>query len=151
GSLGTCLGTLGAVLGTRATTIIDPGGVEGAAQDVIAHARQVLDSATTDQDDRVLLKVVTLARDVGDHLDAVDETNLGDLAERRVRLLGRRGVDAGADTALLRVPLEVRRLALVAGLGPTVAEQLVDRRHRIRFASSKYAQTGRARFRDRPQ
>ena len=44
------------------------GGVERAADDVVANARQVLHAAAADEDDRVLLEVVTLARDVASSL-----------------------------------------------------------------------------------
>src|SRR6185437_10708083 len=45
-----------------------PGRIERAAHDVVAHAGQVLHAAATDEDDRVLLEVVPLARDVAGHL-----------------------------------------------------------------------------------
>jgi hypothetical protein len=46
-------------------------GVEDAADDVIADAGQVADPAASDQNNGVFLKVVTFARDVGGHFDAV--------------------------------------------------------------------------------
>src|SRR6185295_7238051 len=46
-------------------------GVERPADDVIADARQILHAAAADEDDRVLLEVVTLARDVARHFHAV--------------------------------------------------------------------------------
>src|ERR1700728_329976 len=101
-----------AVLGTALLAVLDALGIEHAAQDVVAHARQILDAAAADHHHRVLLQVMALARDVADHLEAVGETNLGDLAERRVRLLRRRRVDARADAALLRALLQGRNLLL---------------------------------------
>src|SRR5215470_17758714 len=86
--------------------------VEHAAQDVVAHARQVLDAAAADHHHRVLLQIVALARDVADHLEAVGEPDLGDLAQGRIRLLGRGGIDAGADATLLRALLQRRHLLL---------------------------------------
>src|ERR1043165_3695572 len=44
------LGPLGAVLGTALLAVLDALGVEHAAQDVVAHARQVLDAAAADHD-----------------------------------------------------------------------------------------------------
>ena len=44
---------------------------------------------------------VALARDVADHLETVGQAHLGDLAQRRVRLLGRGGVHARADAAFV--------------------------------------------------
>src|SRR5262245_52509961 len=60
--------------------------VERAAHDVVAHARQVLHTTAANQDDAVLLKVVSLARNVSDDFDAVRQTHAADLAQRRVRL-----------------------------------------------------------------
>ncbi len=81
-----------------------------------------------DEDDGVLLEVVALARDVCGDLDAVDETDTGDLAQGRVRLLGGGREDAGAHATLLRVVLEsgVLRLGLVGNAA--LADELVDSR-----------------------
>src|SRR5690606_22838569 len=97
--------------------------------DVVAHARQVLDAAAADHHHRVLLQVVPLARDIADHLEAVGQAHLRHLAQRGVRLLRRRRIDAGADAALLRRVLQ-RRDAVAAGeRRPRLADQLVDGWH----------------------
>src|SRR5262249_45114899 len=119
-----------AVFRAALLAVLDALRVEHPAQDVVAHARQVLDAAAADHDDRVLLQVMTLTRDVPDHLEAVGETHLGDLAERGVRLLRRRRVDARAHVALLRALLQRGHL-LACPLGhPRLADELIDRRHR---------------------
>src|SRR2546430_15991252 len=100
------LGSFCSVFGPALLAVLDPLRVEHAAQDVVAHARQVLDAAAADHHHRVLLQVVSLARYVADHLEAVGETHLGDLAQRRVRLLRGRRVDARAHAALLRARLQ---------------------------------------------
>src|SRR5918993_1430971 len=87
---------LGAVAATGLLAVAHPGGVEGAA----------------DEDDRVLLQVVTLAGDVGGDLDAAGQADAGDLAERRVGLLWRVGEHAGADAPSLGRTLERRGLHL---------------------------------------
>src|SRR5262249_26236611 len=110
--------------------ILDALGVEDAAQNVVAHARQVLDAAAADHHHRVLLQVMALARDVADHLEAVGEAHLGDLAQRRVRLLRRRRVDARANPALLRRLLQGRNLLARLLRDPRLADQLIHRRHR---------------------
>src|SRR5690606_36240314 len=97
-----------AVLRTALLAVLDALGVEHAAQHVIAHAGKVAHTAAADQHHRVLLQVVALAGDVGDDLAAVGQADLGHLAQRRVRLLRGRRVDAGADAALLRVLLHRR-------------------------------------------
>src|SRR5687767_824473 len=55
---------LDAVLGAGLLAVADAGGVQRAAHDLVAHARQVLDATAADEHDRVLLQVVALARDV---------------------------------------------------------------------------------------
>src|SRR5215469_5266190 len=75
------LRTLGAVLRTALLTVLDALRIEDAAENVIAHARQVLDAAAADHHHRVLLKIVTLTRDVADDLEAVGQAYLRDLAE----------------------------------------------------------------------
>src|SRR4051812_28422745 len=50
-------------------------GVERAAHHVVADAREILHAAAADEDDRVLLQVVPLARDVARDLHAVGEAH----------------------------------------------------------------------------
>src|SRR5687768_13189 len=83
----------------------------------------------------MLLEVVALAGNVADHLALVGETDLGDLAKRRVRLLRGGRVDSRADAALLRVLLHRGNLGFCLLRLPTLADQLVDRRHEA-FTSS---------------
>src|SRR5690606_28650222 len=118
-----------AVLGTCLLAILDALEVERAAHDVVAHARQVLDPAAANQHHRVLLQVVAFPADVADDLEAVGQADLGHLAQRRVRLLRGRGVDASADPATLRAVLQRRALALDEGRFTTLSHELVDGRH----------------------
>src|SRR3954452_3770756 len=125
--------------------VADAGGVERPAHHLVAHARQVLDAAAADEHDGVLLQVVPLAGDVDRDLHAVGEPDAGDLAQRGVRLLRRRGVDARADAAPLRGgDLLLAALArLQAGRGElllrgmaALANELGGRRHTARHGSS---------------
>src|SRR5512133_721265 len=121
---------LRAVLRAALLAALDAHGVEGPADDVVADAREVLHAAAADQDDRVLLEVMADARDVARHLEAVRQPDARHLAERGVRLLGRRRVDARAHAALLRRLLERGRLLLGEEPLSPPAHQLADRRHR---------------------
>ena len=94
--------SLGTVFGAGLTAVRHTGGIKCAADDVITGTRKVLDTAASDHDDAVLLKVVALTRDIACDFDPVAETDTGDLAESRVRLLGSRGLDSGAHASLLR-------------------------------------------------
>src|SRR4051812_29398335 len=125
---------LGAVAAAGLLAILDTGRVQGAADDLVANARQVLHTATTDHDDGVLLEVVALTRDVGGDLDATRQPHAGDLAEGGVRLLRRVGVHASADAAALWRALESRGLALGGLVLAALADQLLDGGHeRILF------------------
>src|SRR5919202_5916636 len=129
---------LDAVLRPRLLAVGHAGGVEGSADDLVAHAREVLDAAAAHEHDRVLLEVVALARDVGGDLHAVRQAHAGDLAKRGVRLLRRGRVDARADPAALRrgelllaplAGLETRRRDLLLRLLASLADELIDARH----------------------
>src|SRR6516164_3299949 len=103
--------------------------IEHTAQDVVAHAGQILHTAAADHHHRVLLQIVALAGNVADHFEAVRQPHLGDFAQRRVRLLWRCGVDAGADAALLRALLQSRHLLLRVLRHARLANELVNGGH----------------------
>src|SRR3954463_9538501 len=136
---------LHAVLRAGLLAVADARGVERPADDLVAHARKVLDAAATDEHDGVLLKVVPLAGDVGRDLDAARDADAGHLAQRRVRLLGRGRVHARAHAAPLRGgDLLLAPLArLQAGCGelrglrrPALADELAGGRHAAEHGSS---------------
>src|SRR5215210_31270 len=141
---GTALLPLDAVLRAGLLAVADAGGVERPAHDLVAHARQVLDAAPADEHDGVLLQVVAFTRYVGGDLGRAGDPHAGDLAQRRVRLLRRRGVDARADAAalgrgdLLLAPLaglQARRGELLRlGVAP-LADELAGGRHAAEDAS----------------
>src|SRR5438093_131522 len=86
--------------------VANAGGVQGAADDLVPNAREVLRAAASHEHDRVLLQVVADAGDVCGDLDARGQTDARDLPERRVGLLRGGRVDARADAAALRRALE---------------------------------------------
>src|SRR4051794_6496023 len=136
---------LHAVLGAGLLAVRHPGGVERAADDLVADARQVLDAAAAHEHDGVLLQVVALARDVDRDLHRVGQPAAGNLAERGVRLLRRRRVHAGAHAAALRsghallatlAGLQARGRELLLGCLAALADQLGGRRHTARQNSN---------------
>src|ERR1700729_177829 len=122
---------LRAVTAASLLAVADPLGVQRTADDLVADAREVTDTAAADQHDRVLLQVVPHARNVGGDLDLARQPDASDLAQRRVRLLGRSRVDARANTTALRALLERRRLVLRHLVLPALGAQLLDRGHPI--------------------
>src|SRR4029450_13814384 len=118
---------LGAVARAGLPAVADALGVEGAADDLVADAGQVLHPAAADEHDRVLLQVVADARDVGGDLDAAGQADPAHLAQGRVGLLGRGRVDARADPPPLGRTLERRGLGLFDLALAALADQLGDR------------------------
>src|SRR5205823_7794767 len=126
---------LRAVPAARLLAVLDTLGVQRTTDDLVADAGQVLHTTTTHEHHRVLLQVVALARDVGGDLDAAGQLHTRDLAQRRVRLLGRGGVHAGAHATPLRAPLERRSLLLGSLVLAALADQLLDRGQWTSFRS----------------
>src|SRR3954454_10351533 len=126
---------LRAVTAAGLLAVADTLGVERTADDLVADAGQVLHTTAAHEHDRVLLQVVADARDVGGDLDPAGEPDAGNLAERRVGLLGRGRVDARADTTALRAALQCRGLRLADLVLPALADQLLDRGQRVSCSS----------------
>src|SRR5471032_628460 len=123
---------LRAVFRTTLHAALHADGVERAADDVIADAREILDAAAANEHQRVLLEVVADAGDVGRHLDSVRQPHARHLAEGGVRLLRGLGEDAHADAALLRAVLQRGALRLADDLLAPGADELADSRHKYK-------------------
>src|SRR3954468_12507624 len=122
---------LRAVLAARLLAVPDALGVQRAADDLVPDSGEVLHPAAPHEHDRVLLQVVPDPGDVRGDLDAAGQPDAGDLAKRGVGLLGRGRVDTRADAAALGASLERRRLVLGHLVLPALADQLLDRGHRV--------------------
>ena len=96
----------------------------------------------TDEHDRVLLKVVPLAGDVGVDLHAVGEPDAGDLAQRRVRLLRRGRLHARADAAPLRSGDLL--LATLPDFRPRCVELLLRARYALCGSAGWWSACGRS-------
>src|SRR6266550_559064 len=115
--------------------------VQCAADNVVAHAGQVFDAPAPDQDDRVLLEAVAFAWNIGGYFHSVCQPDAGDFPQCRVRLfrghrpyLHTHAALLGRALAPLRPvmesvvpPTERRRLRLLYWLGPSAADELVNR------------------------
>src|ERR1700749_5040104 len=69
---------LGAVLRSATLATVNAQSVEGAADDVIANARQVAHASATDEHDAVFLQIVLFAGNVGCHFLAIAQPDAGD-------------------------------------------------------------------------
>src|SRR5438132_8024209 len=77
----------------------------------------------------MLLQVMTNARNISIHFVAIGKPDTSNLAECRIRFLGRGGLDLSTDPAFLRRALQSRSADFVALLYPRITDQLVYRRH----------------------
>src|ERR1700756_3727273 len=66
---------LGAVLRTALAAVFDTLSVQRAADDMIAHPREVFHSAATDQHDRMFLKIMALPGNVARDLEPVRQAH----------------------------------------------------------------------------
>ena len=114
------LRTFRAVFRTTLFPVFDALGVQNATQYVVTDTGKVFYTAATDQDNRVLLKVVAFARDVADDFETVGQANLRNTTHGRVRFLRRCCINACANAALLRAFLQVRRFQAGAACGSAV-------------------------------
>ena len=125
---------LGPVLRTALPSILDAGGVQRPPNNVVLHTREVLHTPTPNEHNRVLLKIVTLSRDVGRHLIPIGQANARDLPKRRVRLLRRGRIHTRADTAPLWTSLERGGITLLLFALSPLPNELLYCRHVV-FAS----------------
>lgn len=93
------LRALRTVLRTTAAALINATRVELAAHDGVLNAN-ILHTATTEQDDRVFLEIVSHARNISRDLHTVREAHTRNLANGRVRLARSFRGHLRADTAL---------------------------------------------------
>src|SRR5262249_302986 len=73
---------LGPVLRTSLLALRYTGGIERATDNVVADTGEILDTASANQHDRVLLQIVPDTGDVRGHFDPVGQANARDLTQR---------------------------------------------------------------------
>ena len=123
------LGLLRSVAGTSLHPLGYTSSIQSTTNDVVTNARQVTNTAATNQNHAVLLKIVAFTGNVTSTFNLVRQTDTGDFPKSRVRLLGRGRFHAQAHTTLLRATLQNRRSGLLGSLFPSLADQLIDRWH----------------------
>ncbi len=122
---------LGAVFGTALVALLNAGSIQRTANNGVTYTGQVFYTTTAHKHNGVLLQVVSLSRNVGNDLDAIDQTHLGHFPQGGIRLLGRCGIDTGANPALLRTRIERTAFAFVLYLFAAVAYQLINGWHTV--------------------
>ena len=102
------LGRARAVLGAALLTIFHAAAVQCSADNMITDSGKILHTASANKHDGVFLKVVPDPRDVCRNFYSICQTDSGDLAKRRVRLLGSHCVNTRANSSALRIFLQRR-------------------------------------------
>jgi hypothetical protein len=96
---------------------------------MITYTGQVLNTAASDQNGAVLLKVVTFTGNVNRTFLLVRKTYTCNLTHSGVRLLRRSRGNGQTYAALLRAVVENRALGFVNELFSALLDKLVDSRH----------------------
>lgn len=79
--------------------------IESPANDVVPNSWQIFHAATSNHDDRVLLKIMSFTRNVSSHFNSIRQADASDFPQGRIRFLRRCGINACANTPLLRTTL----------------------------------------------
>ena len=95
------LRTLCTVLGTGLHTLGNTLCIECTTDDVVTNTREILNTAASDQNNAVLLKVMAYTGDVRRYFDTVGQSYSGDLSDSGVRLLRGSGLNSCANASLL--------------------------------------------------
>lgn len=101
---------LGAVSASGLFSAFYTGTVQGPPNHLIPNTGQVADTPASDQDNRVLLKVVPFARNIDGYFFPIRKPNTGDLSHRRIRLFGGHSPDLQAYPPFLGAPFKGHRL-----------------------------------------
>ena len=115
------LGSLSSVFGAAFLAVLNANRIQGSTDDVIANPWKVLNTATANEDNGVLLQIVPDARDIRGDFDAIGQPYTSHLSEGRVWLLRRRGINSHTYPAFLRTTLQRRTTRLVPWLISTLS------------------------------
>ena len=104
------LWTLSTITASRLLSTVDTLGVSATANHLVANPWKVTNPPAPDQHDRVLLKVMSLTRDVHSDFLTIAQTNPSDLSKRRVGLLWGHRLYSQTNPLLLRASFQHRTL-----------------------------------------
>lgn len=153
GRLLSCLGSLCAVLGAGLISLGNALCVESSSDNVVTDTGQILNSSASDENNRVLLQIVTDTGNVRCYFVTVGKLNSGNFSHSGVGLLGSSRSYSGANASLLgggkvyrRFLLGVITLLKSGGCGflfdnvSSLAYKLIKSRHQyISFHRFSYA------------
>lgn len=98
---------------------------------MIANTRKILYTSTTDENDRVLLEVVSNTRDVSCNFNSIAQANTSNLAKSRIRLFRSDSHNTCANATFLWARLKRGSFSLISHRLSTFSNQLINCRHRL--------------------
>src|SRR5690606_1864059 len=123
------LRTFCTVLRTGLFTVRNTGSIQGSANCVVTHTRQVFNTTATDQHNTVFLQVVAFTADVGSNFETIRQTHTAHFTQSRVRLFRSGGIYTGTYATTLRTGLQGRNVTLSHFALTRLTNQLVDCSH----------------------
>ena len=98
---------------------------------MITHTGQILNAATANQHDAMLLQRMPLVRNVGNNFLSVGQPDLGNFSDRGIRFFGSAGHHLDADTTAKRIPVQSWGFGLRLYRFTSFTDQLVYGRHGV--------------------
>ena len=108
---------------------IDAEGIAAATNYLISNSRQVTNTTATDEHNRVLLKIVTLAGNIYGDFFAIRQSHASNFPQCRVRLFRRHRADLQANPLLLWTFVQYRRFAESTFFLAVFSNQLINCGH----------------------
>jgi hypothetical protein len=96
------LGFLGSVFGAALFSVLNAYGIQGATDDVIPNSWEVFHPSSSNEHDRMLLKVVTNSGNIGGHFDSIGQSHSGNLPKGGIRFFGSGGINSNTNPSFLR-------------------------------------------------
>lgn len=135
------------VSAARLLSTIHAEGVTATAHHLVTNPWKIANTTTTDQNNRVLLKIVTFTWNVNRHFLAVAQTHPRNLTKRGVRLFRSHRPYQQTNTLLLRALLQNRTLCPILLDNSISTNQLIDGWHTKTFSRKFERLTQSATFR----
>jgi hypothetical protein len=76
--------------------------IQGATDDMISYAGEVLDPSAADKDNGVFLEIVADTRNIGGHLDTIGQSDASNFSKGGIGFLGGGCINSNANTPFLR-------------------------------------------------
>jgi hypothetical protein len=103
---------------------------------MITNSGKVLDPAAPDKYHGMFLQIMPNPGNISSHLGPVGKPHTGNLAKRRIGLLGSLGHHTGTNPPLLGTGLKGRRLRFEGNLPPSETNQLINCRHQHSYKNA---------------